>query len=145
MIIWSGTIDEGFGKRFLIAAWLVLIALAAASNIFLAFELTFGILLGGITINLNLLWIYKDTWRLLRHKSPFIYFCGFIARLSLLAVFLGFILINFPSMFSIPGVIIGLSIAPLTLLILIFQIMLTSGEQNNINPENSSEEAEKDS
>ncbi len=129
----------------MIAGWLVLLALVAASNIFLAYRLTFGILLGGITINLNFLWIYRDTWRLLKHKSPFMYFFGFVARLTLLALALGFILVRFPETFSIPGVLIGLSIGPLTLFVVLIQIWISGGLKHTGEQKNSEDKKRKKS
>ena len=124
MLIWVGEVDEGLGKRFLIAIWLVLLALVAAGNLFWTPKGVHGILLGGVVAGINALGIWRDIRRLVRLRNMAIYFIGWTARMVLAILVIATLVIKFPDQFSLLGIFIGITVVPITFLILVFQMQL---------------------
>jgi hypothetical protein len=124
MLIWVGDVDEGLGKRFLIAIWVVLLALVAAGNIFWTSAGVHGIILGGVVAGINSLGIWRDTKRLVKWKNLAIYFIGWTARMILAILVIATLVIKFPDKFSLPGIFIGITVVPITFLILVIQMQL---------------------
>ena len=131
MLIWLGDIDEGLGKRFLISIWIVLLALVAGANLFWTSEGVHGIILGGVVAAVNVIGVRRDTGRILKWRSRAVYFIGWIARMPLTVLVIGTFLLKFPETFSLPGVFIGISVVPITFLILVFQMQLIKKYKQN--------------
>lgn len=124
MLIWVGDVDEALGKRFLIAIWVILLALVAAGNLFWTSKGVHGILLGGVVAGINALGIWRDTRRLVRLRNMAIYFIGWTARMVLAILIIATLVIKFPDTFSLPGIFIGITVVPITFLVLVFQMQL---------------------
>jgi len=124
MLIWVGELDEGLGKRFLIAIWIILLALVAGGNLFWTPQGVHGILLGGIVAGINALGIWRDTKRLVKWRNQAVYFIGWIARMTLAILVIATLVVRFPGTFSLPGVFLGITVVPITFFILVFQMQL---------------------
>ncbi len=83
-----------------------------------------GILLGGIIACVNVLGTLRDTNRIVKYKTTFVYYIGVIGRLILSVLIIVTFFRKFPGSFSIPGIFIGLSVVPITFFLLVFQAIL---------------------
>ncbi len=135
MLIWVGDVDESLGKRFLIAIWIILLALVAAGNLFWTPKGVHGILLGGVVAGINALGIWRDTRRLVRLRNVAIYFIGWTARMVLAILVIATLVIKFPDSFSLLGIFIGITVVPLTFLVLVFQMQLIQKRNEKKNTE----------
>ncbi|HHD63440.1 MAG TPA: hypothetical protein ENK96_03535 [Desulfobulbaceae bacterium] len=124
MLIWVGDVDEGLGKRFLIAIWIILLALVAAGNLFWTPAGVYGIILGGVVAGVNALGIWRDTKRLVKWRNQAVYFVGWTARMILAILIIATLVLKFPDKFSLPGIFIGITVVPITFLILVIQMQL---------------------
>jgi len=124
MLIWRGDVDEGLGKRFLIAIWIILLALVAAGNLFWNPSGVHGIILGGVVACVNVLGIWRDTKRLVKWRNQAIYFIGWTARMVLAVLIIAIFVLKFPGKFSLPGIFLGITVVPITFFVLVFQMQL---------------------
>ncbi len=124
MLIWVGEVDEGLAKRFLIAIWIILLALVAAGNLFWTPKGVHGILLGGVVAGINALGIWRDIRRLVRLRNVAIYFIGWTARMVLTILVIATLVMKFPDKFSLLGIFIGITVVPITFLVLVFQMQI---------------------
>lgn len=124
MLIWIGELDEGLAKRFLIAIWLILAALLAGANLWWSPEGVRGIALGGIVAGLNAIGALRDTKRIVKWRSQVVYFIGMFTRLLLAIVIIGTFVLKFPGKFSLVGIFVGISVVPITFLLLVIQMKL---------------------
>lgn len=129
MLIWKGNIDEGLGKRFIIACWAMLALEVAAANLWWNPEGVKGILLGGIIANINILGTFRDTNRIVKFRTPLVYYIGVLTRLVLTGIIIFTFIKNFPGSFSFLGIFIGLSVVPIAFLLMVFQAVLTRGKK----------------
>jgi len=130
MLIWLGDVDEGLGRRFLIAIWIILLALVAAGNIFGTPKGVHGIILGGAVAGINAMGIWRDIRRLVRLRNQAIYFIGWIARMVLAIVIIATLIIKFSDSFSLLGIFIGIAVVPITFLVLVFQMQVVRKKKN---------------
>ncbi len=124
MLMWSGKLEEGLGPRFIIGNWLMLLVFFAFGNLIGTPEITRGILLGGVVSNLNCMGILRDIKRLVRWRRQFVYFFGMLTRMLLIALVIGAVLVRFSGKVSVVGVFLGVSVIPVTFLVLLCQIQL---------------------
>ena len=124
MLMWIGELDEGLAKRFLIAIWLILAALLAGANVWWSPEGVRGIALGGVVAGLNAIGVLRDTKRIVKWRSQVVYFIGMFTRLLLAIVIIGTFVLKFPGKFSLIGIFVGISVVPITFLLLVIQMKL---------------------
>ncbi len=125
MLIWRGNIDEGLGKRFMIACWAMLALEVATANLWWNPQGVKGILLGGIIANLNILGTFRDTGRIVKFRAAWVYYIGVLARLVLAGAIILTFIKKFPGSFSFLGIFIGISVVPLAFFLMVFQAVLT--------------------
>ncbi len=128
MLIWKGNIDEGLGKRFIIACWAMLAIEVAAANLWWNPQGVKGILLGGIIANINILGTFRDTNRIVKFRTTLVYYIGVLTRLVLTGIIIFTFIKKFPESFSFLGIFIGLSVVPIAFLLMVFQAVLTRGK-----------------
>ncbi len=124
MLIWIGDLDEGLAKRFLIAVWLVLAAMLAAANLFWTPEAVRGIAIGGAVAGLNAIGTLRDTRRIVKWRSQIVYYIGMFSRLVLSILVIGFLVLKFREKIDLIGIFVGISVVPVTFLILVIQMKL---------------------